>query len=196
MWQKLRMQIFCNGLPRFWADHHILIYYTHCWELMKSMCNSHGSSSLLFMIKKVMVWHFVSDSHKVMTTLNSCVTFKMLWRFLCNNYTYNKSPGLYTCAFLWPQQGLYTSLILPLCAGFGKGYINWRDDILFHTSNWAWLWQHIWESIECHAFCSTFCWKSASHIPHWQALEWWQLWRWRNSGELPMLTPSLHKHFV
>jgi len=51
---------------------------------MKSMCNSHGSSSLLFMIKKVMVWHFVSDSHKVMTTLNCCVTFRVLWRFLCN----------------------------------------------------------------------------------------------------------------
>jgi hypothetical protein len=29
----------------------------------------HGSLSLLFMMKKVMVWLFVSDSHKVMTAL-------------------------------------------------------------------------------------------------------------------------------
>jgi hypothetical protein len=34
---------------------------------MKSV-DSHGSSLLLFMIR-VMVWHFVSDSHKVMTVL-------------------------------------------------------------------------------------------------------------------------------
>jgi hypothetical protein len=41
--------------------------YTHCWELMNSV-ESHGSSSLLFMMK-VMVCHFVSDSHEVMTAL-------------------------------------------------------------------------------------------------------------------------------
>jgi hypothetical protein len=38
---------------------------THCWELMNSV-GSHGSSSLLF-VMKVMVCHFVSDSHEVMT---------------------------------------------------------------------------------------------------------------------------------
>jgi hypothetical protein len=36
-------------------------------ELMKSAGN-HGSSSLLFMMKMI-VWHFVSDSHKVTTAL-------------------------------------------------------------------------------------------------------------------------------
>jgi hypothetical protein len=41
--------------------------YTHCWELMNSV-GSHGSSSLPFMMK-VMVCHFVSDSHEVMTAL-------------------------------------------------------------------------------------------------------------------------------
>jgi hypothetical protein len=45
-------------------------YYTHCWELMKSV-GSHCSLSLLFMMK-VMVWHFVSNSHKVMTAFLSC----------------------------------------------------------------------------------------------------------------------------
>jgi hypothetical protein len=35
--------------------------YTHCLKLMK-LVRSHGSSSLLFMMK-VIVWHFVSDTH-------------------------------------------------------------------------------------------------------------------------------------
>ncbi len=44
-----------------------MLIYTHCWELMNSV-GSHGSSSLLF-VMKVMVCHFVSDSHEVMTAL-------------------------------------------------------------------------------------------------------------------------------
>jgi hypothetical protein len=63
----------CSGLffapqncSKFWAEHNIVIY-THCWELMKSV-GTNGSLSLLF-IMKVMVWHFVSNSHKVVTAL-------------------------------------------------------------------------------------------------------------------------------
>jgi uncharacterized membrane protein YkvI len=52
--------------PSFWEDYYMLIY-THCWELM-NLVGSHGSSSLLF-VMKVMVCHFVSDSHEVMTAL-------------------------------------------------------------------------------------------------------------------------------
>lgn len=37
------------------------------WELMKSVGN-HGSSSMLPMMKG-MVWHYVSDAHKVKTAL-------------------------------------------------------------------------------------------------------------------------------
>ncbi len=44
-----------------------MLIYTHCWELMDSV-GSHGSSSLPF-VMKVMVCHFVSDSHEVMTVL-------------------------------------------------------------------------------------------------------------------------------
>jgi hypothetical protein len=44
-----------------------MLIYTHCWELMNSV-GSHGSSSLPF-VMKVMVCHFVSDSHEVMTAL-------------------------------------------------------------------------------------------------------------------------------
>jgi len=44
-----------------------MLIYTHGWELMNSV-GSHGSSSLPFMMK-VMVCHFVSDSHEVMTAL-------------------------------------------------------------------------------------------------------------------------------
>ncbi len=44
-----------------------MLIYTHCRELMNSV-GSHGSSSLPF-VMKVMVCHFVSDSHEVMTAL-------------------------------------------------------------------------------------------------------------------------------
>ncbi len=44
-----------------------MLMYIHCWELMKTL-GSHGSPSLPFMTK-VMVGHFVSDTHKVMTAL-------------------------------------------------------------------------------------------------------------------------------
>jgi hypothetical protein len=52
--------------PSFWEDYYMLIY-THCWELMNSV-DSHGSLSLPF-VMKVMVCHFVSNSHEVMTAL-------------------------------------------------------------------------------------------------------------------------------
>jgi hypothetical protein len=52
--------------PSFWADYYMLIY-TQCWELMNPM-GSHGSLSLPI-VMKVMVCHFVSDSHEVMTAL-------------------------------------------------------------------------------------------------------------------------------
>jgi hypothetical protein len=52
--------------PSFWADYYMLIY-THWWELMNSVGRD-GTSSLP-VIMKVMVCHFVSDSHEVMTAL-------------------------------------------------------------------------------------------------------------------------------
>jgi hypothetical protein len=52
--------------PSFWEDYYMLIY-THCWELMNSV-GSHGSLSLPF-VMKVMVCHFVSDSHEVINAL-------------------------------------------------------------------------------------------------------------------------------
>jgi hypothetical protein len=51
--------------PSFWEDYYMLIY-TRCWELMNSV-GSHGNSSLPF-VMEVMVCHFVSNSHEVMTT--------------------------------------------------------------------------------------------------------------------------------
>ncbi len=44
-----------------------MLIYTHCWELMNSV-GSHGSLSLPF-VMKVIVCHFVSDFHEVMTAL-------------------------------------------------------------------------------------------------------------------------------
>jgi hypothetical protein len=54
-----------NSLPRFLVDECRLIC-THCRKLMK-LEGSHGSSAMLSMMK-VMVWHFFSDSHTVMTS--------------------------------------------------------------------------------------------------------------------------------
>jgi hypothetical protein len=52
---------------------------TYNWELMKSM-GSHDSLSLSFIMKMV-VWRFVSNSHKVMTFTHCCVTSKvLLWQ--------------------------------------------------------------------------------------------------------------------
>jgi uncharacterized membrane protein YkvI len=56
-----------NGLPKFLGRLLYAYLYSHCWELMNSV-GSHGSSSLSF-VMKVMVCHFVSDSHEVMTAL-------------------------------------------------------------------------------------------------------------------------------
>ncbi len=55
---------FCRNC--FWAVYYIVIY-THPQELMKSV-GIYGSSSLLFVIM-VMVWHFVSNTQKVMIAL-------------------------------------------------------------------------------------------------------------------------------
>ncbi len=57
-----------NGLPKNLGckyDH--ILSATQYWELMKSVGN-HGSSSMLSMMKG-MVWHYVSDAHKVKTAL-------------------------------------------------------------------------------------------------------------------------------
>ncbi len=59
---------FCRMVcPKFWVGYYLLIC-THHWELMKSV-GSHDSLLMLFMMKKVMVWHFVRNSWKVMTEL-------------------------------------------------------------------------------------------------------------------------------
>jgi len=44
-----------------------MLIYTHCWDLM-NLVGSHGSLSLLF-VMKVMICHFLSDSHEVMSAL-------------------------------------------------------------------------------------------------------------------------------
>ncbi len=55
-------------------------------RLSMDFMHSHGSLSLLFVMKVMTVWHFVSDSHKVMTAVLAVFAFKfLLWRrFLCN----------------------------------------------------------------------------------------------------------------
>jgi hypothetical protein len=72
MIQKLRMQILYNDLPEILGR----LLNSPSQELMKSVC-SQGHLPLLFVIK-VMVWCFLSNSHKVMmapivmSTSNCC----------------------------------------------------------------------------------------------------------------------------
>ncbi len=70
-----------------WEELGNVLIDTHCWELMKSV-DTNGSLPLLF-VMKVMIWHFVSDHYKVMTTLivmlasNSCFgDFSAIHRYL------------------------------------------------------------------------------------------------------------------
>ncbi len=83
--------------PKTWVDHYILIYTNH-GRLMKSL-GSHGSSSLLF-VMKVMVWHHVSNSHKVMTALifmfpsNCCCGDFSVISWICNRSSFG-DLGLY-----------------------------------------------------------------------------------------------------
>jgi len=72
-WLSLQQETrhYVSGFPLGCCDHSILMergpYCTTCQELMKSV-GSHGSLSLPYTVK-VMVWHFVSNSHEVMTAL-------------------------------------------------------------------------------------------------------------------------------
>jgi hypothetical protein len=70
--------------PKFSADYYT-VPYTHNWELMKSV-GSHDSSLLLFMkFMEVIVWYFVSDSHKAVIALIVILPWKWcMWSFLCN----------------------------------------------------------------------------------------------------------------
>ncbi len=74
IWQKLRARFCVIPCSKFWVHYYALIY-THCWGLMNSV-GSHGRLSLLSMIKVKKVRHFVSNSHKVMTTLVGMIPSK------------------------------------------------------------------------------------------------------------------------
>jgi hypothetical protein len=67
MQKKLSMQIlYIKFGPKFWADYYTVIC-THFISRLKSV-GSNGSNSLPLMMK-VMVWFFVSDTHKVIIAL-------------------------------------------------------------------------------------------------------------------------------
>ncbi len=91
-----------------------MLIYTNCWELMNSV-GSHGSLSLPFMMK-VMVCHFVSDSHEVMTALIVVLPIIVVVEIsLQLHQAYVQSNG---CQFpSWPgkknQQSVNQGFILP-----------------------------------------------------------------------------------
>jgi cephalosporin-C deacetylase-like acetyl esterase len=76
------MQIFYNGLPRFWVDYSILHLYPPSGAdegggLVTAACHCQ------FVMKKVMmVLHFVSNSHKVIETKKLMLLYDVLFSFL------------------------------------------------------------------------------------------------------------------
>jgi hypothetical protein len=77
MWHKLRMQILYHGLPI-----NILYLSYPCLEVMKSV-DSHMWQLVTAVVMKVMVWHFVSESHKVMTAL----IVMLPWNCYCGDFS-------------------------------------------------------------------------------------------------------------
>jgi len=93
--------VYIEVCPSFWEDYYMLIY-THCWELMNSV-GSHGSLSLAF-VMKVMVCHFVSGSHEVMTGSHEVMTALIV--MLPIIVVVEISLQLHQAFFLFPYLGL------------------------------------------------------------------------------------------
>jgi hypothetical protein len=105
--------------PSFWEDYYMLIY-THCWELMNSV-GSHGSSSMPF-VMKVMVCHFVSDSHEVMTAL-----IVVLPSIVVVEISLQLHRSLLSSIVIWVMLHMWSSL-------FGK--VLEMQDLLFAFEFW------------------------------------------------------------
>jgi hypothetical protein len=83
-----------------------MLIYTHCWELMNSV-GSHGSLSLQF-VMKVMVCHFVSDSHEAMTAL-----IVVLPNCFCGNFSATSSSFFFHVSLVLLQvNAIVTFLVL------------------------------------------------------------------------------------
>jgi hypothetical protein len=74
-------QCLYNGLPNFLGR--LLDAYLHPLLGADELSGSHGSLSLPF-VMKVMVCHFVSDSHEVMTALIVVLSLIVVVEILCN----------------------------------------------------------------------------------------------------------------
>ncbi len=77
-----------KGLPQHFGQ--IVTYLSSGLELMKSV-GSNERSSLLFMIKG-MVWHFMSDAHKVMTALMLMLPLLCCRGLFSAIYQYGQDP--------------------------------------------------------------------------------------------------------
>jgi hypothetical protein len=77
-----------KGLPQHFG--HIVTYLSSGLELMKSV-GSNERLSLLFMIKG-MVWHFMSDAHKVTTALMLMLPLLCCHGVFSAIYQYGQDP--------------------------------------------------------------------------------------------------------
>ncbi len=91
--------------------------YTHCLKLM-NLVKSHGSSSLLFMMK-VIVWHFVSDAH-----ITALICVALVWFLL---ELTEKSPSKCCC---WVALQSHVNVLTGFCY-----FIQYFHHLCFYISN-------------------------------------------------------------
>jgi len=129
----------CGGNlgPRFWADYHILIYI-HCWEWMQSL-GSHGSSSLLF-VMKVKVWHFVRNSHKAVMTAPMSYNLQIVLGEISVQFV----ERCIDVKFL-SVSTVWSNVLLFSCSNsYDQAWSRWRAEsfvLNWHLSSaWGYLW--------------------------------------------------------
>jgi hypothetical protein len=113
-WSIGLKMFFLKTLGQSWLLSHLdTLMFTHSLELMRSV-GSNGSLSLLFMLK-VMAWHFVRDTHMVITT-RSCHANWRYWTFppwsLYSLVCWPSFINLTACVCLWRSQSGMFSLCL------------------------------------------------------------------------------------
>jgi hypothetical protein len=102
------MQIVYNGLPKFLGR--LLYAYLHPLLGADELNGSHGSLSLPF-VMKVMVCHFVSDSHEVMTDCTHCrVTYNCCGDFSATSSSFPFLSLLIVAATVVSTAALASSL--------------------------------------------------------------------------------------
>jgi hypothetical protein len=133
-----------SPIPKLFYLDWLLYTYLHPtigWELMNSVGSGHGILSLLFMMKVAMVWHFVSDSHKVMTELVVMLAFK--WSL--QKLVYNDIDQLLCTHLRPPTVGSWWKSVGSHCGGSVLLFLMKKD--LSAAISWIWVFSVTYEGV-------------------------------------------------